>query len=156
MKNKVDLLCLQRIYSWKKEGWFVPLSTSLEGISPSDAAWQPAPGENTIWQLVNHLNYWNDLMLSNLQGNPRESKLSNDHTFGQPGDPKEVTDWEATVERSRRIELSIHKTLNSLDDNDLEELSLSDEVAQWIMHDSYHIGQIVLIRKLQGSWPANR
>jgi hypothetical protein len=25
-----------------------------------------------------------------------------------------------------------------------------------ILHDAYHIGQIIQIRKLQGSWPANR
>lgn len=31
-----------------------------------------------------------------------------------------------------------------------------EEVMSLILHDAYHTGQIVLVRKLQGSWPGTR
>ncbi|MGE7057310.1 DinB family protein, partial [Paenibacillus glucanolyticus] len=38
-----------------------------------------------------------------------------------------------------------------------EEITESPQrIASLITHDAYHTGQIIFLRKLQGSWPAKR
>jgi len=32
--------------------------------------------------------------------------------------------------------------------------TVAESLAAWTLHDAYHAGQIILIRKMQGSWPA--
>lgn len=64
----VDLLVVQKDNTWDVEEWIVPLSTALEGLTAEQAAWAPPGGGNTIWQTVNHINYYNGRMLSRLKG----------------------------------------------------------------------------------------
>jgi uncharacterized damage-inducible protein DinB len=33
---------------------------------------------------------------------------------------------------------------------------VGEALTNWMMHEAHHTGQIVLIRKMQGSWPAQR
>lgn len=151
-----------REYSWDREGWFAPLAAALEGLGPAEAAWRPPGGGNTIWQTVNHVNYYNERLLCRLTGRTFAGPAlsNNDATFGDPGDPGDASGWQATLERTRRIAEGLRQALAERTDADLDKplssASLGEELTAWIMHDAYHTGQIVLIRKQQGSWPAQR
>jgi hypothetical protein len=41
-------------------------------------------------------------------------------------------------------------------DRPLPTVPLAQSVLSLVLHDAFHTGQIVQIRKLQGSWPARR
>jgi uncharacterized damage-inducible protein DinB len=164
IRDRLNLLQQLRSYSWNEEGWFVPLAEALKDLSVTQAAWQPPGGGNTIWQTVNHLNFYNYRILCRLTGQPLDAqKESNDETFGGPSDAANTAAWEATVQEAGRIADGLKKALAELTEADLDR-SLSeaskapaaDFLAAWIMHDAYHTGQIVLLRKQQGSWPATR
>jgi uncharacterized damage-inducible protein DinB len=158
--NLADLLRFQRELSWEKEEWFVPLSAALEGVGAAEASWQPPGAGNTIWQMVNHINYWNEWILSYITGRPAPERIANEATFGAPGSAADVAGWQATLERTRRIADEIRTELAKLTDADLERplgsRTLGEALASWMLHDAHHVGQILLIRKQQGSWPAKR
>lgn len=160
-EGRMSLFRKLRAYSWDQESWFVPLAAALEGVGPAEASWQPPGGGNTIWQTLNHINYYNERLLGRLTDTPLDKPLpDNDATFGEPGSPEAVAAWKAELDRTRRIAEGLHKTLAERTDADLDQTygsaTLDEALASWIMHDSYHTGQIVLIRKQQGSWPAKR
>lgn len=148
-RDMMDLLLVQRDHSWEQEGWFPPLAAALEGVGPAEAAWRPPGGGNTIWQTVNHLNYYNERLLCRLTGMPFGPELDNDATFGEPGNPEDAVGWQAALERTRRIAQGLRTAL-------AERGKADRNLALWVMHDAYHTGQIVLIRKQQGTWPARR
>ncbi|UFU01215.1 DinB family protein [Radiobacillus kanasensis] len=156
MVSSLDIYKKQRTYSWDKEGWFVPLSLSLEGLGATDAAWNPPQGGNTIWQIVNHINYWNELILLGLHGKSNESNITNEETFGEPGHAEDTAGWSDTLKRTHRIANEIAKLLDTISEAELRSLPVYNDLADWMMHDAYHTGQIVLLRKLQGSWPMKR
>ncbi|HET6872955.1 MAG TPA: DinB family protein [Sporolactobacillaceae bacterium] len=156
MTYSIQMLQMLREYSWDNESWFLPLAPALEGLTSKEAAWQPPGGGNTIWQNVNHINYYNELMVGRIKGLVRKSSILNSDTFGQPGDPNDSAGWLATVEETYRIAGEIKATLDSLTDGDLEKNDLGMKLTAWVTHDSYHTGQIVLLRKMQASWPAVR
>jgi uncharacterized damage-inducible protein DinB len=163
LQDRMTLLLQLRDYSWDQEGWFLPLAEALKGLEAAGASWQPPGGGNTIWQTVNHVNYYNNRMLLLLTGQPPGPQIENDPTFQEPGDPHDTAGWAGTLAETRRIAEGLRQALAERTDADLDQplgsvspAPLAERMAAWIMHDTYHTGQIVLIRKQQGSWPAHR
>ncbi len=152
----IDVFRMEYDYSWDMESWFLPLALALQGLNSKEASWQPPGGGNTIWQTVNHLNYYNDLLVKQINGISIEQRtLSNTATFGEPGDPKDDNKWDAAVSETHRIAENLRQALAQVDDSNLEKEHIGG-LARQIMHNVYHTGQIVLIRKQQGSWPKER
>jgi uncharacterized damage-inducible protein DinB len=160
--DRISMLRRQREFVWSEEHWFSTLSQALKDVGPQEAAWQPPGGGNTIWQTVNHLNYYNEAILYRLTGRKFEhSAPTNTATFGGEDSPEDAAGWEATVQKTEQLAADLNRALAELTDADLDKPNekghmLADELPSWVMHDGYHAGQIVLIRKQQGSWPAQR
>lgn len=159
--NRVEMLLKLRDMSWDKEGWFLPLAPALEGLTAAQAAWQPPGGGNTIWQTLNHLNYYNEKTLCRLTGETfTDTAANNDGTFGAPGSAEQEEAWQAAVAKARRVAEGLRRAISALTDEELDKPgqhgTMADRLTSWIMHDSYHTGQIVLLRKMQQSWPAHR
>ncbi|HLN65524.1 MAG TPA: DinB family protein [Symbiobacteriaceae bacterium] len=156
-RERIEMLLHQKDQTWAQEGWFVPLADALEGVGAAEAAWQPPGAGNTIWQTVNHCNYYNERLLCKLTGRPYNRVANNIATFGEPGNPGDAEAWAATLAHTRRINEELRTVLAELTDADLDREPLNEQdVPAWVMHDAYHAGQIVLIRKMQGSYPAAR
>lgn len=155
-RDTVDVLHMLGKHSWDEEGWFVPLADALEGVGSVEAAWQPPGGGNTIWQTVNHLNYYNGRFLARLNGSPFEEAPNNTSTFGEPGNPEDTDGWQVTLENTRRTAERLRQVLAERSHADLDEEDLGEKLAHLFMHDIHHTGQIVLIRKQQGTWPKQR
>jgi hypothetical protein len=152
----IDVFRMEHDYSWNTETWFLPLELALDGLSSRDAAWQPPGGGNTVWQTVNHLNYYNNRLIHQINGtSPGKELAMNTETFGEPGDPEDTAGWQAAVEEARRIGEELCHVLAEVDDSNLTEEYVGG-LARQIMHTVYHTGQIMLIRKQQGSWQRER
>lgn len=160
-RPKMELFAKLWDYNWDEEAWFLPLAQALEGVTPAQAVWQPPGGGNTIRQTLEHLNYYNERLLCRLTGTTFAlSAANNDDTFGGAGDPADADGWQAELDRTKRIGEGLRKALAAMADADLATAvgthTVGDTLTAWVMHTAYHTGQIVLIRKQQGSWPANR
>lgn len=153
----VNILEKQLTAVWKAPSWTATVHQALKGVSATEAAWPPPGAGNTIWQTVSHMNYYNKRTLNQINGNENTYNANNnEETFGQPGDPNDEAGWSHTVEQTFSISNAILSEINKIEmDSELDPL-LSGQLAKWLLHDVYHIGQIVLIRKQQGSWPAQR
>ncbi|PTX60312.1 DinB family protein [Melghirimyces profundicolus] len=141
-------------FRFKKQVGFVPLMSALEGVQAGEASWQPHANSHSIWQIVNHIGFWNENILRNLQGNTTPVNADNNATFGDPGDPADEAGWQAAVKEVQEVCKKIQLTLSDWDESRFDtpydqsasshKLVLSDLA----MHDAYHIGQILYIRKL--------
>ncbi|WP_199615314.1 DinB family protein [Paenibacillus alkalitolerans] len=157
VEKRKEVLLKLRNNSWDEESWFLPLADALENINAAQAAWQPPGGGNTIWQTLNHLNYFNERYLAVIKGEVLGEPLdTNEATFGAPGNGEDERGWRATVQKTRDIMDDFKETINRLSEDDLDNRNLDVNLPDIMMHDAYHIGQIVLIRKMQGSWTSER
>jgi hypothetical protein len=66
----------------------------------------------------------------------------------------DTKNWEATVQRLDEVLTEWEKVVAAADDKKLE--AWYSTIAHIGAHNAYHIGQIVYIRKLQGSWDPER
>lgn len=157
-RARIESLLLQLDTNWHNNEWIVPIYRALDGVSSSEAAWKSPIGEsNTIWQIVNHINFYNNQILQQLLNEPQQEHGSNTSTFGSPGDPDDEAGWQEQKSRAFTIADRLRDAISALSDQDLEtpiqENTLGFLLSTWVLHDSHHAGQIVLIRKLQASWP---
>jgi uncharacterized damage-inducible protein DinB len=129
-----------------KAEWFVPANTAVEGLSAEQASWTDGKGNHSVGQLVAHLIYWDRRSLQKFKGEP-EDKYSgnNDDTF--KFDPKQ---WNESVKQLDAVMTDWEKAVESADDAKLKDWYST--VAHIGAHNAYHIGEIVMVRKEQGSW----
>jgi uncharacterized damage-inducible protein DinB len=125
----------------------VPINVAVEGLTPEQAKWRDPQGNHSIGMLVNHLAFWDGRTLQKFKGEkPSAFSGNNDETFNN-FDSKA---WAATVNNLNRIMKELEKAVQDADDAKLK--ASASEIAHIGTHNAYHLGQIVYIRKLQGSW----
>lgn len=129
-----------------KAEWFVPANTAVAGLTAQQAAW--TDGKNhSVGQLTYHLVFWDKEELAKFKGEP-PAKYSgkNDDTFNDY-DPKK---WDQTVKELDQVLTEWEKAVESADDAKIKEWASG--IAHVGTHNAYHIGEIVMVRKEQGSW----
>jgi uncharacterized damage-inducible protein DinB len=137
--------------------WFVALKNAIAGVAAEQAAWKAEGSDNSIWELLSHINYYNFAYLERFQGRDFEYDVpDNDATFRQYATE---ADWRAEVERFEQILSGWRSSIESADDAKFDETAPPHNKAKWSgiianinTHTAHHGGQIVLLRKLQGSW----
>jgi hypothetical protein len=131
--------------------WFVPISVAVDGLTAEQASWQPPSSDHTgghsAGQLTYHLLFWNRRNFEKLTGTA-QAKFSgnNDETF-EKFDAKQ---WADTVKGLDQVMTDLEKFVESADDQKLA--AVATTISNICTHNAYHVGQIVYVRKLQGSW----
>jgi DinB superfamily len=127
--------------------WFVPISVAVDGLTAAQASWQPQSGLHSAGQLTYHLLYWNRRNLEKLKGESLEKYSgNNDETF----DKFDAKQWNDTVKELDEVMTDYEKLVESANDQKLAQMATA--IANICTHNAYHVGQIVYVRKLQGSW----
>ena len=127
--------------------WFVPANVAVEGLTPQQASWTDGSGNHSVGQLANHLIFWNRQELAKFKGEtPEKFSGNNDETFSSFDAKK----WAETVKQLDDVMTEWEKAVEAADDAKLAKWA--SVIAHIGAHNSYHIGQMIFVRKLQGSW----
>ena len=142
-----SILLEQLRYTHNKAEWFVPANTAVEGLTAEQASWTDGKGNHSVGQLVYHIVYWDRRSLQKFKGEPQgKFDGNNDETFNNFDAKK----WDSMVKQLDEVMTDWEKAVEVADDAKLKD-SYS-EIAHIGAHNAYHIGQIVYVRKEQGSW----
>ncbi|MGA7317555.1 MAG: DinB family protein [Silvibacterium sp.] len=139
--------------------WFVPVNTAVAGLTADQATWVPTnaagkvdPNANhSVGMLTYHLLFWNTNSLAKLKGEKAPPVPSNnDETFNQ----FDAATWTKTVHDLDAVLTALEDLVAHADDTTL--VKIAPTIANISTHNAYHTGQILYVRKLQGSWnPSN-
>ena len=131
--------------------WFVPLNTAIAGLTADQAKWSPGKDAHSVGQLANHLLFWNTRELADFKGEkPQPFSGNNDETFNDFN----AAQWADTVTRLNAVLTEWEKAVEAADDQKLA--ANASLIAHVGAHNAYHIGQILYVRKLQGSWDPSK
>ena len=127
--------------------WFVDANTAVAGLTPEQASWKQGNGNHSVGQLAYHLVFWNERELAKFNSQkPAEFSGNNEETF----DKFDAQQWASIVRRLDEVMTKLEKVVETTDEQQLQKWA--PEFARIGTHNAYHIGQMVFVRKLQGSW----
>jgi hypothetical protein len=131
--------------------WFVCADVAVAGVTPEQANWKDGKGNHSVGQLAYHIWFWNQRNLERIGGG-QLGKYSgnNDETF----DNFDAKSWKETVEKMDAVMTELEKLVETADDAKLQ--SIATTIANINAHNAYHIGEIVMVRKEQGSWDPSK
>jgi len=122
----------------------------LDDISPEAAAARPLPTTHTIWEIVMHMMFWEDVATRRFAG--ERAGLVEERNFPpMPGATDE--NWQQTLDELRASNHSFREALARFDTARLGNLSAAgkrtfyDEAHGLIEHHIYHLGQIAMLKK---------
>lgn len=134
------------------EAWHGPsLRELLDGVTAEQAAAKPIPNAHSIWELVNHIIAWEQIVRRRLEGEV-VSEVPDEMNFPPVNDPSE-TAWQATLQSLAASNRSLRESIKRIDDAKLEKTVPGEKYNNYFMlhgaiqHDLYHAGQIALLKK---------
>ena len=163
MMTTKEFLLDQFSYTYDTDGWFVALKNTFKDLSAENAAWKPDGVDNSIWGIVQHLNFYNERFLRKFKGETvEELNIENSETFAGAADVSEEA-WAAEIERFDHVMSGWRTAFEAATEEKFREIYYEESQTNWAQvvglmntHHAHHGGQIVILRKLQGSWDASK
>lgn len=123
---------------------------ALHGVDASLAAKNIAADTNSIWQLVFHIIYWRTSVVNRLNGNLNPPPFPD---FRLPDELNEQN-WKQTLLDFETSYHQLRKTIQHFKEENLHQPSPKPEQTFYqlmmgcLQHDAYHLGQLVLVKKV--------
>lgn len=149
------LSCLDEAFD--KRAWHgTNFRGSIRGVGPEEAAWHPAPGRHSIWEIVLHVAYWKYAVRRQLTGAERGSfALTGSNWFPIPEQSApDAAAWKAAT----ALVATEHRLLRAAVEQ-LPVRALAQKTPRGnhtfrriiygvALHDVHHEGQVQLIKRL--------
>lgn len=147
-------------FNSEKPSAYASFSMATGGVSAAQAANVPGERMNSIWGVVNHLWFWNEVPLRMLKGvavEPQELGAADWSGWPPAGDPADEAAWQAATDRCLAAVQALAAAVKELSQEQLE-ADLAGWGPAWAIiqgmsaHNAYHIGELVTLRHTQGLW----
>jgi uncharacterized damage-inducible protein DinB len=136
----------------------------VSGLTALLAGQALPPSPHTIWGIVAHMNYWMHYEVQRIGGTPPAYPVHAELSWPKIPDPPQEEPWAETVQifvsligeletfaRTpsilERVVPPVHATEQDVD------RTVHGILLQMVAHNSYHLGQVALIRRALGAWP---
>jgi hypothetical protein len=134
------------------EAWSGPaVMEVLEGVTAEVAAKKPLPDVHSIWELVNHIAAWLNIVRRRVE---REIfKVSDSENF-PPGPNISESAWNDSLKQLQEAERALRETILRLPESRLDEPSVPggssvyNQLHGAVQHSLYHAAQIVLLKRV--------
>ncbi|MFX0117309.1 MAG: DinB family protein [Candidatus Hodarchaeota archaeon] len=131
---------------------------ALAGLTPATAKKKPNNVDYSCWELLYHIVFWQETIIKQIKGEtldwdelekkgnwPSEQSMQDDSNFH-----KLQTRFHSGIEEAQNL---LAKTDFTKIATGWPELSVIKLFLVFLQHTSYHLGQIVAIRKCLSNWP---
>lgn len=150
--SEVDFLLDILEQAYQKRTWHgANLKQSLRGLSLQQALWRPSAGRHNIWEYMLHCAYWKAAVEAQVWGQKfRFARGFENFPSIEQGTEKA---WKADVAFLKQCHLDLRSAVESLDASRLEARPTRWQIREYVIgaanHDTYHAGQIRLLRAMQ-------
>ncbi|RWZ58117.1 hypothetical protein EQV77_10055 [Halobacillus fulvus] len=142
-----NLLLEQLAAVYDENSWFVCYNVAIEALTDYEVHTRTDEGqENTIAEIINHLYFYNSRYLSRFRGEEVKTYPSYYNTF----QCHEGMKWSETSHQVQETFEGFRQSIRYCSDEKL--VRWCEALTHIWLHNAYHIGQIVHIRKQFGSW----
>ncbi|KHE67668.1 DinB family protein [Halobacillus sp. BBL2006] len=141
-----NVLLEQLAAIYDENSWFVCFNVAVKDLTEYQAQIKPDDQTNSIEELVHHLYFYNYRYLCRFRGEEVPELPRHYNTFQNHNG----VDWNKTIQNYQKVMTGFRKQIYLCSEEKLEKWS--ETLAHLFIHNAYHIGQIVHIRKQFGIW----
>jgi hypothetical protein len=131
-------------------GDYAAVLEAIAGVPATQALWKPAPTQNSIWQIVEHLIASKEWQIEMLKRGEAAAPV-----WIEPSGDEAA--WQASIARLKQVHARLKFTLEQMADADLLKVPLhGDGLTQLELflsagsaHEAHHSGQIDYLKGLQ-------
>jgi len=135
-------------YFYRDNFWQASLYKQVESLTLEQALWRPAEDKHCIWQLVRHINYWKYWALKYAKEGVKDN--AKEHNWAPLPDEKNESNWNADKENLKKLHEEFKSVCSGLGQKLFYSVNENMVFLRTVLyHDSYHSGQIGLLRSLQ-------
>lgn len=135
----------------------IPITRALSDINAELASTRTTGAPYTIYQLLKHMGYWQEFLLTYLEGGKPELPSHVMDSWPTADRPESEEEWETIVQSFLQgVERACEIARTSQLDEILEKFPTETKASilrNIASHNSYHLGEIVLLRRMNGAWP---
>lgn len=137
----------------------------IEDVRPDLAARLAGNFPHSIWQVVFHMNFWMDYELRRIRSERPAYPAHASESWPADIAPSDGSEWHKEVVRFRSFIAELAKLAASSaevlarevevthPDHKKHSSTLSAVLWQTLVHNSYHVGQVAMLRRALGAWP---
>jgi uncharacterized damage-inducible protein DinB len=126
--------------------WFVCFNYAIKNLEPGQAKEKREDQPYSIAEIVQHLYFYNERYMSRFRGEEVPERPRHYDTFQNHGG----IEWEVRISDFQMVMNLFKQELETCNEEKLE--VWGETLSNLFMHNAYHIGQIVTIRKQNGWW----
>lgn len=120
---------------------------------------------HSIWQLVGHMNYWMDYEVRRIAGDGPKYPDHAAESWPTEAAPSDEREWKSAISRFEELlgkltdlaeaptETLAREVAPTHPDHTKNASTKRDVLWQTLVHNSYHVGQIAMLRRCLGAWP---
>jgi hypothetical protein len=156
-QNLEDYVERSFLRGMKGEGSHVDTDRVLDGLDWKLAGEKPGGAPDTILRLTNHIIYWIGYGASFFEGRKPVRPEHDRDSWPGPEAPSSAEEWQGVV---RAYKASLARGTALVKERRFADPVMPGETAiriDWLrvfeQHTSYHVGQIVQLRRMLGAWP---
>ncbi len=130
-------------------GDYAAVLEALAGVTAAQALWKPAPTQNSIWQIVEHLTASKQWQIDMLRYGQAASPV-----WTEPSGDEAA--WQAAVDRLKDAHQRLKAVLERMPENELLQIPVPEKstlleliLSSGPAHDAHHGGQIDYLKGLQ-------
>lgn len=126
---------------------------AFDNLELEDAGTILPGAPNSIWQIICHLNYWFEKQLQGLQNNQYNLGLQDHNSWLASPSPKnkeELIEQLSKLINHLREAIAYSRSLTYGDPDLSEKLLVIQDLSN---HLSFHVGEVVLIRRISKTYP---
>lgn len=135
----------------------IPISRALSDITSELAGKRMEEAPYTIYQLLKHMSYWQNFLLTYIEGGKPQLPSSVAESWPNESVPDSETEWDRVVKQFLEgIDKAVGYASNEQLDEAIEHFPTETKAGilrNIASHNSYHLGEIVLLRRMFGAWP---
>ncbi len=130
---------------------------AIKGLTPSTAKQRPTEDIHSCWDLIHHIVVWQEGILKAIVGEKVDWKdIDKNHNWPSPDYLKEDSNFTNLVQKFANGLKEAEKLVKTIDLHNPMPAWGNAPVIQAFMvllqHNSYHLGQMVTVRKSLGIW----
>ncbi|MEW5702357.1 MAG: DinB family protein [Candidatus Zixiibacteriota bacterium] len=153
-----DRIRIALVKSLRGEHAHVKPLIALEALTAAQARQRPRRGLATIWEQLAHMVFWQDIMLARLRGEaPPYPKSAADGWPPMPPARDAVAEWADLVAHFANGLKTAQRFAKTTDLARIirtkTKRTTVEQLIALAQHNSYHVGQIVTVRRMLGLWP---